>query len=136
MIIPGGPGDQGTTFVIGMASYLRAIVGPAYDLVGFDPRGVEFSSPALSLFSDWAQAAAYFGPYPTDVEASPDSFARGYAWSQVYSAIAEQKLRAGERIWESVGTAAVARDMLAIANAFGFELVNYWGFSWVYLTLL
>lgn len=30
---------------------------------------------------------------------------------------------------ESVSTAAVARDMLAITKAFGFDKLNYWGVS-------
>ena len=63
------------------------------------------------------------------MEAEPDAFARAYAWGQVYSGIAEQKALAGEKVWESVGTAAVVQDMLAIAKAFGSDVVNYWGFS-------
>ena len=100
-----------------------------YDIVGFDPRGIGFSTPPLSLFADAAQAVAYFGTYPSDVGAEPDAFAREYAWTQVYSGIAAQKLAQGERVWESVGTPAVAMDMLAIARAFGKDVVNYWGWS-------
>ena len=32
-------------------------------------------------------------------------------------------------VLESVGTAAVARDLLEITRAFGFEQVTYWGIS-------
>ena len=38
--LPGGPGDSGVTFLLHIAPSLRAIIGPAYDLVGFDPRGI------------------------------------------------------------------------------------------------
>ena len=31
---------------------------------------------------------------------------------------------------ESIGTAAIATDMLQIARAFGQEKVNYWGISY------
>ncbi|KIP07434.1 hypothetical protein PHLGIDRAFT_89527, partial [Phlebiopsis gigantea 11061_1 CR5-6] len=62
---PGGPGDPGSSFILSLAPYLRAIIGPAYDLVGFDPRGIGFSTPSLSLFPDLAQAAAYLGSYPS-----------------------------------------------------------------------
>lgn len=125
----GGPGDPGSSFILSLAPYLRAIIGPAYDLVGFDPRGIGFSTPSLSLFPDLAQAAAYLGSYPSDLEAEPDAFARAYVWGQVYSGIAEQKVLAGEKVWESVGTAAVVQDILAIAKAFGSDVVNYWGYS-------
>ena len=35
----GGPGDSGVQYVLGSASSFRQIIGPQYDLVGFDPRG-------------------------------------------------------------------------------------------------
>ena len=116
-------------FLLGWESYLRAIIGPTYDLVSFDPRGVGHSTPTLSLFADAAEANAYLSTYPSDVDTEPDAFARAYAWGEVYSGIAAQKLAQGEKVWESVGTPAVAMDMLAIARAFGKDVVNYWGWS-------
>ena len=109
--------------------YIRGVIGPEYDIVSFDPRGIAFSTPTLSLFADPAEATVYLATYPSDVSAEPDAFARQYAWIEVYNGIATQKLQAGEKIWESVGTPAVAADMLAIARAFGSDVVNYWGLS-------
>ena len=35
----GGPGDSGVQYVLELADSFRKILGPQYDLVGFDPRG-------------------------------------------------------------------------------------------------
>lgn len=35
----GGPGGSGVQYILEMDPYFRAIIGPQYDLVGFDPRG-------------------------------------------------------------------------------------------------
>ena len=35
----GGPGGSGVQYLMEFAEYFREIIGPAYDLVGFDPRG-------------------------------------------------------------------------------------------------
>lgn len=43
---PGGPGQSGVAFIRQAGSLLRQIVGPNYDLVGFDPRGAIYTSPA------------------------------------------------------------------------------------------
>ena len=37
---PGGPGDSGTSFLLSEVTLFREVLGPGYDLVGFDPRGM------------------------------------------------------------------------------------------------
>lgn len=37
---PGGPGGSGVDFVMDIADPFARILGPQFDLVGFDPRGV------------------------------------------------------------------------------------------------
>ena len=127
--VVGGPGDSGILYMLTYGPSFREIVGAQFDLVSFDPRGVGHSTPTLSLFADAAEANAYLSTYPSDVGTEPDAFARAYAWGEVYSGIAAQKLAQGEKVWESVGTPAVAMDMLAITRAFGKDVVNYWGWS-------
>ena len=94
-VLSGGPGESGINYLLELEYYLREIVGTGYDLVSFDPRGIGFSTPTLSLFADPAEANVYLATYPTDVSSEPDAFARQYAWGQVYSGIAMQKLQAG-----------------------------------------
>jgi hypothetical protein len=40
----GGPGDSGVQYVLELANSFRKIIGPQYDLVGFDPRGEYYSN--------------------------------------------------------------------------------------------
>ena len=40
----GGPGGSGVNFALEAATQLRQIVGPGFDIVGFDPRGMKIKS--------------------------------------------------------------------------------------------
>ncbi|GJE95976.1 hypothetical protein PsYK624_121690 [Phanerochaete sordida] len=124
---PGGPGGSGVSFVQELAAYFRVIIGPAYDLVGFDPRGVGFTTPSLEVFHTAAEALAFYGAYPFNANESIASFGRGYAQVQILGSLAAAR---ASTVAESVSTPAVAMDMLAISRAFGFEEVNYWGISY------
>ena len=58
LINPGGPGESGVEFVYELGDLLSLIVGPQFDIVGFDPRGMccskcnaLFMDPQTQLFS-------------------------------------------------------------------------------------
>jgi hypothetical protein len=59
-IISGGPGNSGVDFVLELGTYFRAIIGPQYDLVGFDPRGQSYVVHGISTC-----AHRYLQAYPT-----------------------------------------------------------------------
>ncbi|EKM52549.1 uncharacterized protein PHACADRAFT_126443 [Phanerochaete carnosa HHB-10118-sp] len=124
---PGGPGGSGVQFVQELAPYFRPIIGPQYDLVGFDPRGAGETTPTLSVFNSPAEALEFYAPYPQNVNESVSSFGRSLAEAQILGKLAVDRV---QQIAESVSTAAVATDMLNIARAFGFDKVNYWGVSY------
>ena len=46
---PGGPGGSGIEYVLGADSIVSTSIENAYDLVGFDPRGVNLSQPIRCL---------------------------------------------------------------------------------------
>ncbi|KIP07581.1 hypothetical protein PHLGIDRAFT_117972 [Phlebiopsis gigantea 11061_1 CR5-6] len=124
---PGGPGGAGTSYVVTNDAYFRQVIGPQYDLVGFDPRGIGASTPPLALFHSPPEALEFYLNYPLNVNESDADFGRFYAQAQILGMLAVDRY---ELVAESVGTAAVATDMLQIARAFGHEEVNYWGVSY------
>jgi pimeloyl-ACP methyl ester carboxylesterase len=39
LINPGGPGGSGVDLAIGEGALISTVVGPEFDIIGFDPRG-------------------------------------------------------------------------------------------------
>ncbi|KAJ6459217.1 TAP-like protein-domain-containing protein [Mycena sanguinolenta] len=109
---PGGPGASGVNFVLGLAEEVRAVVGPQFDLVGFDPRGIARSVPTASFFG-------------TDAER--DAFGRTYAVAMLQSKLAAARDDGSLRF---INTESTARDMLTIVRAHGQEKLQYAGFSY------
>ncbi|GJE96012.1 alpha/beta hydrolase [Phanerochaete sordida] len=124
---PGGPGNSGVNFVLSLQPYFRAIIGPGYDLVGFDPRAVGVTTPVLSVFKSPPEALEAFATFPLNTDDAPSSLGRQYAVTQIVNDVVRDR---APLIAESIGTAAIATDMLQIARAFGQEKVNYWGISY------
>jgi hypothetical protein len=46
-IILGGPGGSGVDFVLDMGALARQVLGPEYDIIGFDPRSVDSLTDTL-----------------------------------------------------------------------------------------
>ena len=40
LINPGGPGGSGVDFALGLGSLSETLIGPEFDIIGFDPRGM------------------------------------------------------------------------------------------------
>lgn len=139
----GGPGHSGVDYILEQGAYFRAIIGPQYDLVGFDPRGthfrspwdsprltrsagVGFTSPPMAIFKSPPEALNWYSTFPINANESVSSFGRLYAQSEIFGKLVADR---NSKVAQSVGTAAVATDMLSIARAFGQEKLNYWGIS-------
>lgn len=123
---PGGPGASAVDMVAGMAPQLKDTdIARNFDLVGFDPRGVGHSTPALRCRSD-----AEFDAYRRDpmVDYSPAGVAH---IEQVYRELAQHCVdRIGQEFLANVGTASAARDMDMVRQALGDEQINYLGYSY------
>jgi hypothetical protein len=102
---------------------LNKIVGERFDLLSFDPRGVNGSIPQAICFPNPELRAAEF---------------RGNAWNPEYEAgamftHAENRAKAcadtmGE-MGKYVNTPQTAADMNSILDYIGQEKIYYWGFS-------
>jgi pimeloyl-ACP methyl ester carboxylesterase len=116
LLNPGGPALGGLDMPTTMASTLPKSVRDSYDLIGFDPRGVEHSTPQSCGLSDPGVAGLF--PYPA---------ADGSITKNVTLAKADAKKCAG-----TVGddlryftTANTARDMDRIREALGEQKISY-----------
>jgi pimeloyl-ACP methyl ester carboxylesterase len=126
MINPGGPGASAVDAVAAAAANLaNTDVGLHFDLVGFDPRGVGYSSPHLRCRTD-----AEFDAWRREpmVDYSPAGVAH---IEQLYQQFADRCVnRMGADFLGNAGTATVARDMDVVRQALGETQINFLGYSY------
>ena len=119
---PGGPGEPGRSLAAAVAVGISPQVAATYDIVGFDPRGVGASSPALSCDPNF-----FSGVRPDYIPANATAEQVLINRAKSYAAACQQ--RYGWFLpYET--TANTARDMDQIRQAFGVQQVTYYGFSY------
>lgn len=125
---PGGPGGSGFEFLYRRGELLKAVVGEAFHLLSFDPRGVNSSTPMASCYPDDRTRRELSRVRSLDVwDDSPEV----YAWAQNFVRACPDTMGEYARYLNTPQTAA---DMNSILDALGQEGMIYWGFS--YGTLL
>ncbi|WP_377270093.1 alpha/beta hydrolase [Peterkaempfera sp. SMS 1(5)a] len=120
---PGGPGGSGIAYLEGVAASFAAPVRAAYDLVGFDPRGVGRSDPVECLSAPRMDAFAA-------ADVTPDNAAETATLVKEvreFAAGCEQRSR---RILPYVDTIAAARDMDVLRALLGDDKLTYVGKSY------
>jgi pimeloyl-ACP methyl ester carboxylesterase len=122
LVNPGGPGAAGRSFAGFVAAGVSPQVRADYDIVGFDPRGVGGSVPALSCDPNFFRGVR------------PDYIPANQAAEQVlvnrakgYAAACEQRYGWFLPYETTVDT---ARDLDQIRQAFGVQRVTYYGISY------
>ncbi|MEU9455497.1 alpha/beta hydrolase [Streptomyces sp. NPDC048277] len=121
LLNPGGPALGGLDMPATMAPTLPKSVLDRYDLIGFDPRGVEHSTPQSCRLKDPTVTGLF--PYP----AADGSITKNVARAK---ADAEQCARAAGENLQYYTTADTARDMDRIRRALGEKKISYWGQSY------
>ena len=130
---PGGPGGDGLPIAAEVAQGISPSVAADYDIVGFDPRGVGSSVPALSC-----DPSFFSGVRPNYIPASSAAEQVLINRAKMYAGDCEQKFG---WLLPYMTTEDVARDMDSIRAAFGVAKINYYAFSYgtyigeVYATL-
>ncbi|MCD7436893.1 alpha/beta hydrolase [Streptomyces lincolnensis] len=122
LVNPGGPGGSGLTLAGFVASSLPKAVAAQYDVIGFDPRGVGKSLPALNC------KPGHFDPV------RPDSLPTTPAIEKANIQRAKSFARACGTKYASVlpyiNTVQAVRDMDSIRAALGAKRINYFGYSY------
>jgi pimeloyl-ACP methyl ester carboxylesterase len=125
VINPGGPGGSGLEYAIsartsGFTQRLR----DSFDIVGFDPRGVGGSEPALRCMSG-KQLDAYLA-----INEAPVTAAQLAATEAANKGYAQACARNARSLLKYVGTPAAARDMDVLRAALGEAKLTYLGKSY------
>ncbi|GKQ39430.1 alpha/beta hydrolase [Streptomyces sp. A012304] len=122
LVNPGGPGGSGLRLAGFVAKTLPKSVAAQYDVIGFDPRGVGLSKPALNC------APNHFAPVRPD--SVPGTAAIERANLRRAKSFAEACGRKYADVLPHVNTLSVVRDMDAIRRALGASRLNYFGYSY------
>ncbi len=127
LLNPGGPGISGMIY----APFIAAILGEhpitkQFDLIGFDPRGVGASTPALDCFTDAEREAEM--TLSTLNSGLGDGITTENETRQLYEQCAERS--GGEDVLAHVGTRDVVRDMDVLRAVLGDEQLNFLGQSY------
>ncbi|MDF5753952.1 alpha/beta hydrolase [Spongiactinospora sp. TRM90649] len=135
LVNPGGPGASGRELAKQVASSLPAALAARFDVIGFDPRGVGASKPALTC----VDAKRYYAPPRLDhVPRATGQEDRLLAQAREYATACGNRW---SWMLPHMTTENSARDIESIRVALGEERISYLGYSYgtylgaVYATL-
>lgn len=124
VVNPGGPGGSGIGYLQAYAGIgYPAPVRAAYDMVSFDPRGVDRSSPVECL------TGPAMDKY-TQVDQTPDTPAEQALLVAAFKEFAAACQAHSKRVLPHVSTVDAARDMDVLRAALGDEKLSYVGASY------
>ncbi|SEG93758.1 tripeptidyl-peptidase B. Serine peptidase. MEROPS family S33 [Saccharopolyspora kobensis] len=126
LINPGGPGASGMSTAASLAGSVRnSALGERFDLIGFDPRGIGASEPAVRCLTDQERDAKRLD---SDADTSPSGVAETEKEERDYAGKCAE--RTGAKLLANVGTREVAKDMDVLRSALGDQKLNYLGYSY------
>jgi pimeloyl-ACP methyl ester carboxylesterase len=123
LINPGGPGVSGATFAASADFLFKQDLLDKFDIIGWDPRGVGYTRPAIDCIDDYDK---YFAG--TDI--TPNTDAERQQIIDLAKDVEDQCVSKNSAILQHVGTNDSARDMDAIRRALGEDKISYFGFSY------
>jgi len=125
IVNPGGPGESGIEAAASIVDNLPTDVRQRFDLVGFDPRGVGSSTPALWCNSDADNDQLRADP---QVDYSPTGIEHIEKETKAFVQRCVDKM--GKEFLENVGTASVVKDLESLRAAVGDDKLTYLGYSY------
>ena len=141
-INPGGPGDSGVSFAERASNAFSPDLLEAYDIIGFDPRGVG-SSTAITCSSDDDSSSSTAEPSTSAGATASPSAGTEASGGESYEEWAESTRQSFQELTEQcashtepaalldhVDTVSAARDLDILRALAGQEKLNYLGFSY------
>ncbi|MEV4311201.1 alpha/beta fold hydrolase [Actinocrispum sp. NPDC049592] len=121
LVNPGGPGGSGLTLSV-LGEFVPNGAGEAYDWIGFDPRGVGSSQPALTCDGNYTgYARPDYVPVTLSLEQTWLKRSKGYA---------DACTKNNAPLLQHLKTTDNVQDMESIRKALGRNEINYYGFSY------
>jgi pimeloyl-ACP methyl ester carboxylesterase len=124
VVNPGGPGGSGIQYALQARSQVSPAVRARFDVVGFDPRGVGASVPAITCLSG-PQLDTYFAT--NDSPQNQAQLGRVISESKLFAQGCQQH---SGPLLPYVGTANAARDMDVLRAVLGDAKLTYLGKSY------
>ncbi|GAA4617879.1 hypothetical protein GCM10023195_80010 [Actinoallomurus liliacearum] len=127
VVNPGGPGGEGALFGPAFYALNSAPMQAAYNVIGFDPRGIGFSKPAISCDTDYSNA-----PRPAYGHGDAKFEASWLKRSRAYADACDRKYGKGSKVdlLDHMKTIDAVRDMNTIRAALGHRKLDYYGGSY------
>lgn len=122
LVNPGGPGGSGLTLAGFVAKNLPKDVAAQYDVIGFDPRGVGKSTPALNC------EPGHFNPVrPDSVPATREIEKTNLTRARDFARACGKKYA---KLLPYIDTVSAARDLDSIRQAVRAPKLNYFAYSY------
>lgn len=132
MINPGGPGGSGVQAVTDYGPDVQKIVdwpsdpsiaseGKYFDIIGFDPRGINNTTPKATCFPDDGARDVWDVAMHTEGLPSNATFSHVWSRTEAFSGSCTKRMDSEEEdhVGRHVNTVVVVEDMIAIAEALG-----------------
>ncbi|MGW6093105.1 alpha/beta hydrolase [Streptomyces sp. NPDC055157] len=122
LVNPGGPGGSGLAMAGFVAASLPKETAAQYDVIGFDPRGVGKSSPALNCVPKYFEPLRP-DPVPLNLQIEQANRDRAKSFAAACGAKYPDLL-------PYMDTVSTARDLDVVRQAIGSPQINYFGYSY------
>ncbi|KAK0448394.1 Alpha/Beta hydrolase protein [Desarmillaria tabescens] len=123
---PGGPGGSGVDLLRTTGPIFSELFDSRFDIVSFDPRGVARSA-RVSFFDTDVERELWAYNVVEELGGKPEGVSMAWAKAAITGRLAAEH---DTGILAHINTDHTARDMLKITQAYGYEKIQYWGFSY------